>query len=265
MRRSALSVAVVLICAAALVPAQAGQQAKAVAPKGKVRVLITSGGHPFDPKGFFAMWDSFAGIAWREGKISKETADVFTAENLKECDVLVTFDMAQNITDEQKQAFLDFIKRGGGLVVLHHSLASWQNWPDYERIIGGRFLLTSATREGKLIPRGAAKHGLELNIHVANRNHPITQGMEDFVIPDEAYKGYIVNPDVRVLLTTDNPNNNTEVAWVRREGKAPIAMIQLGHDNKAWSNPNYRKLVERAVMWAAGRLARPQAGAKKKK
>jgi type 1 glutamine amidotransferase len=30
--------------------------------------------------------------------------------------------------------------------------------------------------------------------------------------------------------------------------------LQLGHDSKAYANPNYRQLVVRSIRWAAGDL-----------
>jgi len=221
--------------------------------RGKIRVVIATGGHPFDRKPFFAMWDSFSSIAYREVR-QKKAWEVMTPENLGDCDVLVLYDMLQNATDAQKAAFKAFLKRGGGLVALHHCIASHQKWSEYERIIGGKYLLRPEVRGGREIPASTYKHGVTLPIHIADPDHPITRGMRDFTLHDETYKGFIVDPGVHVLLTTDSPENGKKVAWTRREGNARIVYIQFGHDNNAWSNPNYRRVVERAVEWAAGRL-----------
>jgi hypothetical protein len=249
-----ISGAMALICVVAILTSTSNGAA-AAEPNQKIRVVLTTGGHDFVRKDFFAMWDSFVGIAWREGKLEK-SGEAFTTENLKDCDVLVTYDMAQNITDEQKAAFLAFLKRGGGLVALHHSIASWQDWPDYERIVGVKYFLKPATREGKQFPKSGYQHDVDFRVHVADPKHPITEGMNDFDIRDETYSGYLVNPKVHVLLTTDHPKSEKIIGWTREEGKARVAFIELGHDNKAYTNPSYKKIVERAVLWAAGKIGK---------
>jgi len=205
------------------------------------------------------MWDAFANISYRETSQTK-TSEAFTEANLRACDVLVLYDMMANITEDEQAALLAFLKRGGGLVALHHTLCARQQWPEFERIIGGKFLLKPEVREGKKLPQSTAKHGAALRIHIADPKHPITEGLSDFEIKDETYGGFVVSPKVRVLLTTDHPDNTKEVAWVRRDGKARVVFIELGHDDGAYSNPNYRKIVERAVLWAGRKLGEGKAG-----
>jgi len=222
------------------------------APDQKIRVVVTTGGHDFQRKEFFAMWDSLPGVVYRESTMGK-SAEAYTAENLKDCDVLATYDMAQKITDEQKAAFLGFLKRGGGLVVLHHSMISQQDWPEYERIAGVKYFLKPETRDGKEYPKSGYQHDVDMRIHVADPKHPITEGMSDFDIHDEAYSGYLVNPKVHVLLTTDHPKSGKIIGWTRDEGQARVAVIALGHDGKAYADPNFKKIVERAIKWAGKR------------
>jgi type 1 glutamine amidotransferase len=62
-----------------------------------------------------------------------------------------------------------------------------------------------------------------------------------------------LSPDVRVLLKTDNPKNNPSLAWVTRYGKSRVFYFQLGHDASAWHNPNYPRILDNGIRWAAGR------------
>jgi len=57
---------------------------------------------------------------------------------------------------------------------------------------------------------------------------------------------------VHVLLTTDFPTSDPEIAWVTQYGKSPVFYLLLGHDSKAWTNPNYPKLLLNGISWAAG-------------
>lgn len=242
------------IAGAVVFLAVAGSPLGIAAAEPKLRVLVVTGGHGFDEKGFAAMWKSFGEFEVRRAR-HKKTAEAFSRANLEACDVVALYDMAQKSTEEERAAFLDFVKRGGGVVALHHCIASHQTWPEYERIIGGKYLLKPETRDGREVPGSTYQHDVTLPVHVADPDHPITRGISDFEIRDEAYKGYLVNPKVHVLLTTDHPKSTRKIAWTRQEGKARIAFIALGHDNHAFADANYRKLVEQAIVWSAGRKA----------
>jgi type 1 glutamine amidotransferase len=243
-----MCVAVLMGACVSLVGAGEPQQGK------KIRVVITTGGHPFDRNGFFAMWDSFAGVQWRETSQTK-TSDALAPANLDSCDVVVMYDMMGNITGDEEAALQAFLKRRGGLVVLHHTICSRQQSATFERIVGGKFLSKPETRDGKEFPKSVPTAGVKFRVRIADQKHPITEGMTDFDIEDEPYANMIVDPRNQILLTTDEPKSTREIAWARRVGGARVAFIQLGHDNKVYANPSYRKLVERAVEWAAGRIS----------
>jgi type 1 glutamine amidotransferase len=78
--------------------------------------------------------------------------------------------------------------------------------------------------------------------------------MSDFDITDEIYNYYDVKPGVHVLLTTDHPGSGKVIAWTHTYQKSPVVYLLLGHDHTAYQNPNYRRLVERAILWVGGRL-----------
>jgi uncharacterized protein len=60
------------------------------------------------------------------------------------------------------------------------------------------------------------------------------------------------DPKAQVLLTTDHPKNNPEIAWVTTYGNSRVFYLMLGHDNRAWSNPDSPKLVLNGIRWTAG-------------
>ena len=98
------------------------------------------------------------------------------AEAAKGYDVLVLYDMHQEITEEAKADFLARLKEGTGLVVLHHAIASYQKWPEYARIIGARYYLEPTVVDGVNKPRSLYQHGVQIKMHVADPQHPCRQG-----------------------------------------------------------------------------------------
>jgi type 1 glutamine amidotransferase len=43
------------------------------------------------------------------------------------------------------------------------------------------------------------------------------------------------------------------IAWTRQYKNARVFCYQSGHDNQAYANPNFRKVVARGIHWLAGR------------
>ena len=101
--------------------------------------------------------------------------------------------------------------------------------------------------------RSTWQHDVMIKVQVADGQHPITRGVKDFTIHDEAYGKYDMGADSHALLTTENPLCAKYVAWAKTYGPARVAYIQLGHDHYAFEDPNYRRLVANAIQWTANK------------
>jgi type 1 glutamine amidotransferase len=250
----------VLMILVLLFASLSGPLAQAVAKpvEGKVRVLVITGGHGFEQEAFSAMFESIADIT-TEHIAYPEAAERLKPELAPEIDVLVFYDMWQkDITPAQQEAFVALLNEGIGVVALHHTLAAHPNWSEYQQIVGGRYHTRERIVDGKTLPTSSFDHGQTIEVHVPNTGHPITRGLADFTIQDETYSRYDTDPSVQVLLTTEHPNSDAELAWVTTYGPSRIFYLQLGHDHLAYENPSYRELVARGIRWAAGRPADPQ-------
>jgi len=228
------------------VPAMAGDS--------KIRVLIITGGHGFEKEAFFDVFKSNPQIAFTNAAQGKASADAYEREDLLSYDVVVLYDMPKNITDPQKAKFVSLFDRGIGLVVLHHALVSYQHWPEYERIIGGRYPEEDG-KSGVVTKEVGYQHGVDVPVVIVAKDHPITAGISDFTIRDEIYWGFRVRPDVTPLITTTHPKSGKPLGWTRDERKSRIVYLQLGHGPEAFANPNYRRLVARSIDWVARQTA----------
>ena len=226
-----------------------GAQA-APAADSKIRVLIITGGHGFNEKAFFDVFKSNPEIAFTHAAHGKTNANVYEREDVLSYDAVALYDMPRNITEAQKKKFLSLFERGVGLVVLHHALVSYQHWPDYERIIGGRYPEEDG-KNGVVTPQVGYQHDVEVPVVIVAKDHPVTAGMSDFTIRDEIYWGFRVRPDVTPLITTTQPKSGKPLGWTRNEGKSRIVYLQLGHGPEAFENPSYRKLVAQSIRWVA--------------
>ncbi len=209
-----------------------------------IRVQLTTGGHAHDI--------SFYGVleGQRDFRINVNPhPSAFRRDLRKDVDVLVVYDMVDVNDEAQRTRLRDFLESGKGLVVLHHALCGnwqWKWW--YEEVVGGRYLMKD---EGAL-PKSKFKHDEDMNVTPAAK-HPVLAGIGPFRVHDETYKDMWISPKSTVLLKSDNPTGDPQVAWIGPYRASRVVAIQLGHGPEAHRLPEYRALVANAIRWAAGR------------
>ncbi|MCF8336154.1 MAG: ThuA domain-containing protein, partial [Bacteroidales bacterium] len=164
-------------------------------------------------------------------------------------EAVVFYDMWQDITEDQKEAFIDLTRKGVGLVFLHHSLVSYQQWEEFEKIVGGRYFEKSYVNDPD--KASAYKHDIEMEVSVMDPGHPITRDMNDFTITDEGYSDISILPSVKALLKVDHPHCADKVAWTNEYNNSRVVYLLFGHDNKAFQDKNYRRLLFNAIEWSA--------------
>lgn len=213
----------------------------------KLNVLIVTGGHDFDRKSFFELFDSFQDISYTELKHPEANLQLGTIDP-KTFEVVVFYDMPKTISETEKESYYKLLKLGKGLLFLHHSLCSYQQWPDYKTIVGGKY------HEEKNTPASSTyQHDVNFTVKISDSKHPVTKGITDFEILDEVYGNTEVLPGVTPLLTADHPQSSKIIGWVHQKENSRIVYIQPGHDQHGYSNPDYRKLVKQAIEFVSGK------------
>jgi type 1 glutamine amidotransferase len=255
-----LVAAIGLGCAAARTVGAEAKARKARAG-GKVRVVVVTGGHGYDRKAFPKLFQGHEDIDFVIAP-QMDHSELFEDVGDWKHDVIVFYSMTQKITPRRRENFLKLLRRGVGVVALHHTVAAFQDWPEFERIIGVKYHLKPYTVGGQKRPGSGYKHGVDMKIHVEDAGHPITRGVGDFTVHDESYCRQSFQPGNHLLLSTDHKTSDKPVAWVRSYGGARVFTLQLGHGPTIFADPNYRRIVAQSIRWAAGRLAggEPEAG-----
>lgn len=241
----------VLLASLLLMGMAAATRLVAVENGGKIKVLVVTGGHGFEQAAFYKMFSDNSEISFTTAAHAKTNATVYDRDDLLSYDVVVLYDMPQQITETQQARFRSLFDRGTGLVVLHHALVSYQNWPEYEQIIGGRYQEPDPNKAGRVTEAVGWQHDVEVPVVIVATNHPVTAGVRDFVIHDEIYWGYRVGKDVTPLISTTHPKSGKPLAWARTQGKSRVVYLQLGHGKEAFDNENYRKLLAQSIRWTA--------------
>ena len=147
------------------------------------------------------------------------------------------------LSDASKQNLLDFVKGGKGLCVSHLSSASFKEWTEFQKLCG-RYWVMGKSGHG---PRSTFK------AQIADKDHPITRGLQDFEADDELYAKLLGDTPIQALVTADSDwSKQTEpLAFTLEYGQGRVFHETFGHDGKAIRNPSVQKLIQRGTEWAA--------------
>ena len=278
-----------------------GQQRTMQGGTGKTKVLFISKYHDFDRENLFAAFDTFEDITWTHVE-HPAAANFYDPELAAPYDVLLFYDAFAGRefqresdgvvanremppTPKMKRDFAQLLRNGDkGFVFFHHAVASWAHtWPEYGEVIGavadwGKPLKNIRGRD---YPASGALQRIKQHITVVDKSHPITAGVEDFDIVDDAYLYPVFDDSVHPLLRSDfksvdtafplrpltkgHPPGSNLTGWYKTAERSPVTYIQHGHDNIAWANPSWRKLMTNAIKWAASPEAKTWARANEKR
>jgi type 1 glutamine amidotransferase len=165
------------------------------------------------------------------------------------------------ITEEQGQAVKDFVTAGNGLYSFHSSCFISRSSENYRDVQGGVGLNHPPLRPFK--------------VRVVNKEHPVTQGVEDFMVADEQHYTIYDKDPKNILLHSENldgltfeatlrdpkeggpeasgpPRNlgTTSISgWAHEFGSGRVVFTAIGHTIHAMWEPEYLKLQKNAVKW----------------
>lgn len=223
----------------------------AFAQSKKIRVLIVTGGHGFKHKPFYDVFNSIPSIVY-DSLVQPEANALIASAEVSRYDVLLFYDMFDAITPAQQNAYVALLNKGASMIFLHHALVSYQDWPEFIRIVGGQYHTHPVAVKGDTL-KANYEHDVTIPVKVEDKDHPVTRGIRDFEIFDEVYGDVEILPGVKPLLSTTHPKSMRYLAWINRYGKSDVIYIQLGHGPSAFSNPSFRKLMGQAIEWSAKR------------
>lgn len=212
-----------------------------------VKIMLVTGGHAFDTLQFFQMFDSMEGIEY-DHFVQPEANKKLEKDLAKDYDVLVFYDMWKTISNAEKSAYIKLTKQGMPLLFLHHSLASYQDWDEFEQIIGGKYFEKKKGVPEELL--STYEHDVWVYCTVENYT-PVTSGFKDLRFFDEVYGNVRISDNVKPLLRTKHPLSSEFVAWENKYNESTVVYLQSGHDRRTYESEDYRKLVYQAIKYLA--------------
>lgn len=214
-----------------------------------VKIMLVTGGHAFDTIQFFDMFDALKGIEYEHFSQPKANQRLASGKT-DNYDVLVFYDMWSSIGEIEKQAYLKLTQKGKPMLFLHHSIVSYQDWPEFEKIIGGKYV--KAERGVAVEEQSNYEHDVWVYSKVENIS-PVTIGFDELRFFDEIYGNVRVSDNVIPLLKTRHPKSMEIIAWENRYNNSKIVYIQPGHDYRTYGDESYRKLLSQTIYYLAGK------------
>ena len=212
-----------------------------------IKIMLVTGGHDFDEVEFFEMFDDMEGVEYEHFEQPKANAKI--AKDLAvDFDVLVFYDMWKNVSESEKTAYLKLAEQGKPFLFLHHSIASYQNWPEFESIIGGKYFEKGENVPAELL--STYDHDVWVYSKVETYT-PVTKGFRDLRFFDEVYGNVRVSENVIPLLKTRHPKSMEVIAWENKYKASKIIYIQPGHDKRTFEEADYQKLLLQAIQYLA--------------
>ena len=169
--------------------------------------------------------------------------------------VLVSTTGAWNLSDEQRRAFLSFVRDDGkGIVGVHAALDANYDWPEYGEMLGGWF-------------DGHPWNTFDAPILLEDPRFPAVRHLRrTFSKHDEIYQAKAWSREkVNVLLRLDDaklpPANNESVhradrdfavAWSKMYGRGRVFYSTLGHTKESWVDPDVTTMYGEAIRWVLG-------------
>lgn len=147
------------------------------------------------------------------------------------------------LTEEMAVALKDFVSEGKGFYSLHNNSHVSLSSKTYRDVQGGAYIGHPPLRPFK--------------VHVTNTSHPITQGVQDFIVNDEQHYVEYDKDKKYLLLESENLDGLTyqklgtkaHAGWAYDYGKGRVVFTAVGHTIHALNNPEHMKLQRRAVQW----------------
>ncbi len=140
------------------------------------------------------------------------------------------------MTDEQQQAIWDFVHNGGGFLALHNAQGIYPPGGLYYKLFGGDY--------------GGHPKPYTFTIRIENKDHPITNGVEDFEIFDEQHMvKYHLDREHLLLRSIARNNDAAAAGWWREMGQGRFCYLAPGHTPEALGHPMMQRLMRNAVNW----------------
>ncbi len=168
----------------------------------------------------------------------------------------------KDLTDKEREQMaakleknlIEFVKRGGGLMVLHGAIVMQNNSMEFSRMVGGSFDYHPVQQE--------------VRAELVEPDHPLLAGFngQPFVHMDEPYifKNAYFDYDFRPLLSMDATALHSlkeeikdpviYISWIKRYGKGRVFYVSPSHNAQSFEDPRLLQFYLDGLQYVTGDL-----------
>lgn len=183
-----------------------------------------------------------------------DCADI-TAENLEKYDCVVFYtDREIPLSEEQRQALLDYVYHGGGFVAVNSALRTFTEWKPYVEMTNGTF--------------DGAPWNQRIKVTIEQPEHPIMCGVPKvYETTDTVFQFTNWNRNrTHVLASLDissvdlgaqgvrRNDKDFALAWAHRYGRGRVYCNALGGSRDTWASPPFELMMAQGIAWASKEL-----------
>jgi len=175
---------------------------------------------------------------WLKGEkievtLSKDRSTL--SSDLNQYNLLVFAMTAGKLSQAEEDALVNYVDGGKRLFGIHSATVVEPENLKYIDMVGGRFVHHSPHHE--------------FTVKIADPGHPVLANISDFKITDELYVLDRTPSAVSILMTAFWENHAQPMLYLRAYGRGRVLYNALGHDQNAYENPNFKKIVINSVKW----------------
>jgi type 1 glutamine amidotransferase len=191
--------------------------------------------------------------------VVSEDMSMFDPDKLNQFDAVVFNNTTRlKFADpKHREALMDFVKGGKGIVGIHGASDNFYEWPEAAAMMGGLFAGHPWNAGGTWA------------VQLDEPDHPLNKafGGKGFFIRDEIYKveGPYSRDNLRVLVGLDmtkkrnqlsggRADNDHAISWIRDFGDGRVFYCSLGHNNDVFWNPAVLQHYLDGIQYAVGDL-----------
>ena len=189
-------------------------------------------------QGLFGLEDYGFEFDWIEdaNRWSAEQMATYPAVILSKSNNISSANESPWMTENVQQAFLNYVRRGNGLLAIHSGTAGYEQAAVLRTLLGGVF----------------REHPEQCPVMVEPlADHPLSEGSQAFNLVDEHYQIDLDDQQADVFLKTKSEHGTQPGGWRRHEGGGRVCVLTPGHNLEVWQHPAYQRLLLNALRWCS--------------
>ena len=144
-----------------------------------------------------------------------------------------------------EEALVSQVRSGKGIGIIHSANNCFPGWKEFEDMVGLLWRIDDIHKAGH-------DHYGPYTVKIADKQHFITRGLEDFPVSDELYRDLTKYSDYHVLAEAFSKDKQKDypLIMVKSYGQGRVFHTALGHNTDSMLSRGFQLTAQRGMLWA---------------